>query len=221
MPDDAIAIDTLDAAGRHALDVSRLPTSVPGPRSPVWWGNTLLMFTESMTLLLLVASYFYVRQNFAQWPPPNPNSEPPIFRPVPDLLVPTLQLVVMLASCGLMSWTDRAAEALGARRTKIGLWLMFAIVLVMIAGHFKNFEGTHVRFNDNAYASLVWTMLGLHLTYLLVAAGEMLIMVLWIHRAQLDEHHAHDVVLTGIYWYWVVGTWALLYAVVYVGARVL
>jgi cytochrome c oxidase subunit III len=221
MSDETVAFGTTDAAGRRLLDVSSLPTTVFGARSPVWWGNTLLIFSESTCVAICVAAYFYLRQNFAAWPPPNPNTSPPLFHPTPDLLLPTVELAVMLASCGLMFLTDRAARAIDAARTKIGLWLLLVIVLALIVCRFYEFHGIHFRWDDNAYASIVWTLLGLHLTYLFVVSGEFLIMALWLHRARFDRHHAHDVVLAGTFWYWTVATWALLYAVVYIGARVL
>ena len=40
-------------------------------RAPMWWGNLLLIFIETMTMGLLVASYFYIRRNFWEWPPPR------------------------------------------------------------------------------------------------------------------------------------------------------
>jgi heme/copper-type cytochrome/quinol oxidase subunit 3 len=218
---EGVAIETLDPDGRRVLDVSALPTAVFGPRSPVWWGNTLLMLTESMSVGLLIASYLYLRQNFAGWPPPNPNAQPPLLRPLPDLPLPTIELVVMLVSCVFTMMTNRAARAIDGRRTRLGLWVSFVVILALIAARFYEFQGLHVRWNDNAYASIVWTLISLHLTYLLVGAGETLIMALWLCCSELDEHHAHDVILTGIYWYWTVGAWVLIYAVVYIGARVL
>ena len=60
-----------DPAGRPAIDVSNTPDAVFGARSPVWWGNTLLILIESTTMVLLIASYFYIRQNFDEWPHPS------------------------------------------------------------------------------------------------------------------------------------------------------
>ncbi|MDB5324914.1 MAG: cytochrome oxidase subunit, partial [Phycisphaerales bacterium] len=161
------------------------------------------------------------RQNFEIWPPPNPFANPPILRPLPALAWPTVELIVMFGSCGLMAWTDRAARELRQTATKIGMWVMFALTLGVIYVRFGDFAGTGVRFNDNAYASLVWTILGTHLTYLLAAGGELFIMALYLHSHPLDEHQAHDISLTGIYWYWVVATWVVVYGLIYFGARCL
>ena len=67
------AIETVDRNGRRVLDVSGLPNTAMDAYAPVWWGNALLMMIESMTVLLLLASYFYLRRNFTQWPPPQPK----------------------------------------------------------------------------------------------------------------------------------------------------
>jgi hypothetical protein len=46
------------------LDVSSLPDSALDARSPVWWGNLLLICIETTTMVLLIACYFYIRRNF-------------------------------------------------------------------------------------------------------------------------------------------------------------
>ena len=52
----------------RALDVSTLPTTVFGHRSHMWWGTLGFMLIEGTTLLVCVASYFYLRLNFTTWP---------------------------------------------------------------------------------------------------------------------------------------------------------
>ena len=53
------------------------------------------------------------------------------------------------------------------------------------------------------------------------AAAEFLIMGAWIALHELDEKHALDVTLAGGFWYWVAGTGAIVYAVLFWGPRVL
>ena len=43
----------------RTIDVSKLPIDALDQPSPVWWGNTLMIFIESMTVILLLAAYFY------------------------------------------------------------------------------------------------------------------------------------------------------------------
>src|SRR3954447_19125947 len=127
------AVETVDLSGRRVLDVSSLPNTAMDAYAPVWWGNALLMMIESMTVLLLLASYFYLRRNFTEWPPPQPKTVPPLFHTVPDLLVPTIELVLIVLSCLPMYWTDMASRRNDGERVKKGLWIMIAIGVVLIA----------------------------------------------------------------------------------------
>ena len=89
-----------------------------------------------------------------------------------------------------------------------------------IAVRFYEFAGIHFRWDDNAYASLVWSILGLHLTYLGLATLEAAILIVWLLLHGLDEKHAVDVTLTASYWYWMAATGVVLYAVVYWTPRI-
>jgi heme/copper-type cytochrome/quinol oxidase subunit 3 len=118
-----------------------------------------------------------------------------------------------------MYLTDQAARRLKERRVIIGLVFMFIVSLVCIALRFYEFRGLKFRWSDNAYASLVWTIIGLHLTYLIMAAGEFFIMGIWAITHRLDPHHAHDITLAGGGWYWIAGTFLVIYLTVYLAPR--
>src|SRR4051812_3017774 len=104
------AIETIDVNGRRVLDVSGLPDKAMDSYAPVWWGNALLIMIESTTVLLLLVGYAYLRRNFQEWPPTQPRTIPPLFHPVPDLPIPTIELILIVASCFPMYWTDMAAR---------------------------------------------------------------------------------------------------------------
>jgi heme/copper-type cytochrome/quinol oxidase subunit 3 len=214
-------LETIDPHGRRVLDVSELSESAMDSRSPVWWGNTLLIFIESTTVLLLLVSYFYLRRNFQDWPPPQPNAFPPLFHPVPSLPIPLIETILIVLACLPMYWTDMAARRLDLKKTLLGILLMLVITIIAIVMRFTEFHGSHFRWDDNAYGSLVWTLLGLHLTYLLAAGAEFIIMGVYMLRHGIDPKHALDVTLVGGTWYWLTGTWILVFATIYGGARFL
>jgi len=202
------------------LDVSRLPDYAFDSRSPVWWGNTMLMLIESTTILLLLASYFYCWRNFEQWPPPMRDL--PFSRDVlPRLGASTANLIIILGTCVTMYLTDMAARRLQKKGALIGLWFMFVISFITIILRFYEFRGLRFKWNDNAYASIIWTVLGLQLTYLLMMFGEFFIMGLWLMFHPLDKHHAHDITLAGGSWYWVAGSYLVIYVVIYLSPRLL
>jgi heme/copper-type cytochrome/quinol oxidase subunit 3 len=206
---------------RPTIDVTHLPPTAFDTRAPVWWGNTLMMFIETTTVALLVLTYFYVWQNFPQWPPPRVNEETPIERPLPDLPAGTANAVLLLVSCVATYQVDTAARK--KRRAVVIGGLAFLTLLGVASLVLRGFEFPAVKFrwDENAYASVVWWMLVLHLVYILLAVAECGILAYWIARYGLDTKHAVDVTLTGIYWYWMAGVGVVLYGVIYWAPRVL
>src|SRR3954463_7396082 len=96
------------ADSRPAIDVSKLPSSALDYRSPLWWGNALLLCIETSMFALVIASYLYFRRNFEQWPPPKVDQIPPIEHPLPFLPLASVNLILMLLSVVPMIIADRA-----------------------------------------------------------------------------------------------------------------
>src|SRR5918911_744760 len=92
---------------RVVADVSGLPRNVFGHRSLMWWGTLGFMVIEGTTLFICAVTYFYLRRNFTSWPPQH------VWRP--GLVVPTIQVVLMLASIIPMLWVDRDSGRLDIR----------------------------------------------------------------------------------------------------------
>ena len=138
---------------------------------------------------------------------------------MPGLGAATADVVLMVAACVPMYLTDMAARRKERGKVLAGLALMFVVSLGALAFRAYEFPATKFWWNDNAYASTVWTTLGLAVLYQLAGAAEFFIMALWVLTHDLDEKHALDVTLAGGYWYWVAGTWAIVYAVLYWAPR--
>jgi cytochrome c oxidase subunit 3 len=219
MPSESTILPTTDSEGRRVIDVSGLPDYGWDSSDPVWWGNLLVILIESTTMVLLIVAYFYIRRNFEEWPPPQPNVEPALYKPYPNLPIPTIELGMILAACVPMYLTDMAARKLQRGRVVLGLWFMFLVSVAAIVMRFYEFPGLHFRWYDNAYGSITWVILGTHLTYLLAQAAEFFIMALWLSRKPIDPKHGLDVTLAGGYWYWVAATWIAAYATVYIAPR--
>ena len=204
---------------RRVIDVSRLPTDAFDWESPVWWGNLLAILIETTTVALLITTYFYLKRNFDQWPPPKVEVFPPVYKPVPKLLFGTINLVLLGVTCLPMYWTDMAARRKDKPKVLIGLAFMLVVAAAGTWLRFKEFPQFFFKWNDNAYGSIVWWTLAMHLTYIMAAALEFLIMLAWVLTHELDDSHALDVTLAGGYWYWVFGTWAVVYTVLYWAPR--
>jgi heme/copper-type cytochrome/quinol oxidase subunit 3 len=169
---------------------------------------------------LLLSTYFYLRVvDFDLWPPPRVDRLPILYHPVPDLGVPTFNLLLLLVSFWPMYRVDRACLKGDVATVRRGLVICLGLGVVCIALRFVEFQALHFKWNDNAYASTVWLILGMHLAHLITATCENAIMTLWIFVKGMDAQHARDIRVTGVYWYWVIGIWVLLYLIVYWGPR--
>src|SRR5579883_3292651 len=97
-------------SSRPALDVSKLPSVTFDVRAPIWWGNTLLLLIETTMFGITVSTYFSLRQNFKQWPPPLAGQPFSLRAPLPQLLYGSINMALLLVSLIPMVWFDRAAR---------------------------------------------------------------------------------------------------------------
>jgi len=200
-------------ATRLELDASRLPTTVFGHRSHMWWGTLGFMLIEGTTLFACVASYFYLRLNFHTWPPEHTLR--------PTLGWPTAHLAVLLVSNVPMVLADRAAKRFdlpGLRR-----WLTvgcgFAIAFLFL--RWQDLLALNVRWDANAYGSIAWTTVGFHSTILVLQVVETLVFTLFMYREDIEEKHFSDASDSSFYWYFLTGSWVPLYVTVYLSPYVL
>ena len=203
------------------IDVSHLKEGCFDTRAPLWWGNFWLLIVETVAFGILVTSYFYVRMNLKDFPPPQVDREPIVYNTAPNLGLPTINVALLLLTLAPTIWIDLAARKKKQRSVQIGL--VVCILLCALAAVLRYYEyfSIHFQWDDNAYGSVVWSILGMHHLHLLIGTGEFLFLATFAFRCPLDDSHALDVTVTAVYWYWVVGIWLLLYGLVYFGPRVL
>jgi heme/copper-type cytochrome/quinol oxidase subunit 3 len=134
------------------VDVSRLPTIGHGPRAPIWWGNLGMISIESTVFALAIASYFYLRTHAPAWPPEG--------IPDPYLGIPTLNLILMLASCIPMAWIDTHARNEKARELQVLMVAITVIMLPILYLRYQEFRSLGTNWYEHSYGSLIWTMMG-------------------------------------------------------------
>jgi heme/copper-type cytochrome/quinol oxidase subunit 3 len=191
---------------RVVQDLSKLPTSGFGPASPIWWGTLAFIALEGMGFALAAGAYLYLRQVNPQWP---------IAAPAPNHWPGTIILVLLLISILPNLWTDRAAKQRSLRAVQ--LWLIVMTILGALAVAIRGWEFTQlsVRWDDNAYGSITWFVLGLHATHLLTDLGDTIVLAVLMFTRHVTERRFSDVSDNAFYWYFVVGSWVPLYALLY------
>jgi cytochrome c oxidase subunit 3 len=193
------------------VNVSDLPELSFGPATSIWWGVLCLIAIESTMFALLVASYFYLRQAVPQWPPAG--------TPAPSLAAGTANVAVLLGSLVPMVWLRRVAQDRRQQAVVAGLALCTAFAFAAIVLRGLEFSALHVRWNAHAYGSVVWSILGMHTGHLVSAALENMLLIVVFMRGLHEDKHFVNVAVNAPYWYFVVGAWLPLYAVVFLVPR--
>jgi len=196
---------------RIARDVASLPTYRFSHRSPLWWGTLSFVVIEGLGFLFTIVVYFYLRSQNADWP----------FSQPPDLFWGTLLTAVFLLSEFPNTWTKRAALAQDLRRVRIGLVIMSLVGLVTIAIRALEFTTLNVRWDQNAYGSTVWVLIGLHTAHIVTDVAETLVFVALIFAGPLDARRFSEVEDNQAYWDFVVLAWLPIYVTMYWAPRLL
>ena len=197
---------------RTTLDVATLPTAAFGSRGLVWWGTVGFIVIEGFTLALCVVSYLYLRRNFIEWPPPR--------TPLPDLLMPTIAVIVMLVSNVPMYFVKKAAMVFD--RAAVAKWLVVASLfgVAFLVLRVFDFTALNSRWDSHAYGSVAWTTVGFHTVLLIIEIGETFGgMMLFLFGKNVQDKHFVDATDNVMYWMFTTLSWVPLYVVVYLLPR--
>lgn len=197
---------------RRELNVSDLPTVVFGHRSIIWLGTIGMMMIEATAFALVVASYFYLRTRSNGWPP---GLQPP------NVLFGTANTLLFLGSLFPNAWTKKRGEAGDLRGVQIGLTIMVLLGVGNLVLRWFEFRSLNSTWDANAYASVTWTLLGLHTVHLLTDWFDTAVLAVLMFSGLAEGKRFMDVSENCDYWYFVVFTWLPIYAVLYFAPRIL
>jgi heme/copper-type cytochrome/quinol oxidase subunit 3 len=198
---------------RLDLDVSELPSVVLGHRDLTFWATLGFIVIEGFTLLLASASYFYLRQNQFEWPPAP--------TPLPDLLLPTINAVLILLVMVPMKLAGDAArrfDPAGAQR-----WLIVATLMSVPPVILRWFDLTalNVRWDSNAYGSAAWGVVVLHSTLLVTDLFETGVLAAIFITGRAQKKSFTDTTDATLYQYFLSLSWLVLYFILYWSPRLI
>jgi heme/copper-type cytochrome/quinol oxidase subunit 3 len=192
---------------RAVADVQALPRTVFGNRSLMWWGTVGFIMIEGSTLFICLVTYFYLRRNFATWPPQH------IYRPA--LLIPTIQAALMLLSNIPMRMVDRATRRMDLGAVRSGMVICSVLIVLMSILRAFEFSALKVRWDTSAYGSVAWATLVAHGTLLLLEMAETLVITVLLFQPNVEERDLSGVSDNALYWYFLTGVWIPLYVMVF------
>ncbi len=196
---------------RTTLDVSALPTVRFGHREILWWGSVGFMVIEGFTLALAAASYMYLRRNFDAWPPPRTA--------FPDLLIPTVSMLFLLACCIPQVWANRAAHRWDLKTVRRAMLITSIMAVGAVALRALEFGALNTRWDSHAYGSITWLILGLHTTLILMDAADTIVFTALLYMAPVEPKHLANVGDNALYFYFVAASWIPLYLLLFLSPR--
>ena len=192
---------------RAVADVRALPRVVYGHRALMWWGTLGFIMIEGPTLFICVVTYFYLRRNFATWPPEH------IYRP--SLVIPSIQAALMLLSNIPMRAVDRASSRLDLAGVRSGMVICSVLIVIMCVLRAFELKALNVRWDTNAYGSVAWATLVAHSTLLLLETAETLAITALMFQPDVEARDLSGVSDNALYWYFLTGVWIPLYVMVF------
>ncbi|HEY1367433.1 MAG TPA: cytochrome c oxidase subunit 3 [Gaiellaceae bacterium] len=161
-----------------------------------WWGMAMLIASEATLFGVLFGTYAYLRFRAAEWPPAG--------IPEPEVLVPAVLTVVLLATSIPMQLALRAGRA---GRVAAARWLVLG-ALVVQAGYFAmqihQYLADLSRFTpqDQAYGSIYFVLVGADHAH--VALG--LLFSVWLLAkllGGLTRYRLNALLAITLYWHFV------------------
>jgi cytochrome c oxidase subunit 3 len=177
-------------------------------RGNVLLGVKLAILSEVTLFGALFAVYFVMRAE-------SPGGWPPTGLERPELLLPGINTLLLVASSITMQWAVRSARGGGASLLRwLGLTLLLGGIFIVVQGY--EFSSNGFGLSNGVFGSTFYILTGFHGAHVL--AGLALIAIV-ANRARLGlvsaEHHT-AVEGVSYYWHFVDVVWVFLFTTLYV-----
>jgi cytochrome c oxidase subunit 3 len=195
---------------RIAADLSGLEQSAFDHRVVTWWGTLAFIALEGMGFVLSYGVFLYIAFLDPQWPlgfPPQP------------LFWSTLFTAVLLVSL-VPNWA-----VMRRTKPKDNASLRWLLVLMSLIGfatlviRYFEFSALTIRWDTNAYGSVLWTLLGLHTLHLATDVVDTIVMTAMFFTGHVPQKRFTDADENALYWVFVVVGWLPLYLLLYWAPR--
>lgn len=193
-----------------ALDVAPLPSYGFGTRSLMWWGTAGMMTIEGVGFAAMVGVYLYLRSLNAVWPDVGGP---------PDLLWGTINVVLAVLTGIPNAIVDWVANEQNLHKVRVWLAAFAVLILILLPVRWMEFTALNVRGDASAYGSCVWVLLGLHTFNLVTNVADTLVVAAAMFKKKVDGKRFVDVAENAGYWWFIIGSWIPIYAVIYLAPR--
>lgn len=173
-------------------------------------GMLIFLGAETMFFVGLIGAFLVFRITMSPWPPPEMPRLP--------IEVTGINTLILLYSAYTMWRANRAIRAGQQRQLVQGLvftGLLGAVFLLIQGYEWLELIRFGLTLSSGMYGATFYTLIGCHALHVLGAVLWVASIGLWASRRHYTATRRTAVVVCGMYWYYVVGLWPLLYWLVY------
>jgi len=189
--------------------VGAIPPGTPTPAtrrrtySTAWWGVAMLILTEAMIFLALIGAYFFLRASATTWPPAGIE--------LPELKLSTPFSFVLWGSSIPIFWAEASLRKGDLKRFRLGLATTFVMGIAFLGYTAYGFHELKYGWTDNAYGSIVYTIVGLHALHVLVGVvmNGVIQLKARLGRYNGGRHASAEVYF--LYWHFVDAVWLVVW----------
>jgi cytochrome c oxidase subunit III len=195
------------------LDVRKLPAHPTGIDAPEWWGIVGLVVIEAIVFTGAMASYFHLKVVNDAWPP--------AFIGEPELLLPTLNTLILLLST-IPVWLGVRQMRRGSVRTAmVGMPIAMVMLLVFLGLKVYEYAGHDWGISSHAYGSAVMLMTGLHMAHVGAVILKTAVIIVYLRSRRIEPRRMVPLEANAVYYYFVAGIWVPLYATIYLAPHLI
>lgn len=177
-----------------------------------WWGMAVLIMTEAMVFVVLLAAYFFLRAASHEWP-------------LADIEPPPLELAfpfsfALWGSSIPIFWAEASIRNGKLRQFKIGVLISFLMGAAFLAYTLYDFEELHFGWRDNAYGSIYYTIVGLHALHVFIGLGMNVVVQLKAALGRYDRGRHASAEVFFLYWHFVDLVWLAVFPALFVSPHI-
>jgi cytochrome c oxidase subunit 3 len=180
---------------------SRVPANVLGML--LFIGSEIMLFGSFFTV------YFFDRvvNNAKEWPPA------PFHFPI---YVAGINTAILVTSSFTIHWALQSIKRGNRAGMQAGLVITFLLGLTFLLTQIREYSRIGFAPKDGAFASVFFSLTGLHGLHVFVGLCLLLAATLRAFRGHFSPEHHHGLELPGIYWHFVDVMWIVVYVTVYI-----
>jgi len=187
------------------------PNEVSGTASIGWWGTILLIANETISFIVLLSVYFYLRANSLQWLPVDAS--------IPDLILPIVATTILFISTVFAQMSLQTLQNTLQGRSTLFLLSSLAFGAVFIAIQLYATSNLSLFPPENAYETLFLVIIAIHLLHVLIGLVAMTFVSMWVAVGEVTSNRRGYLQNVVLYWHFVVLIWLIIFAVLFLSIR--